>query len=146
MQKLFTTQFDREVSSLVQKHDECGLTLTNYLNSYSKFLSRDANIHLWLQYLLKIIEIGDRLVTIMQKLFTTQNTVSVVFFRGAHTESGEQSKMIIICDRVPKVYKYCTLLCCTSDSRQVETKSINPLAAPTRDNVSSCIQCGNTIV
>ena len=39
MQKLFTTQFDREVSSLVQKHDECGFKKKNYLISYSKFLS-----------------------------------------------------------------------------------------------------------
>ena len=30
MKKLFTTQFDRKVSSIVQKHDEYGLILTKY--------------------------------------------------------------------------------------------------------------------
>jgi len=72
----------------------------NNLNSYSEFLSEDANRHLWLQYSLKIIEIGDRHVTIMHKLFTTQNhtAVSVVFFGGdtQQRERGAESKMIII--------------------------------------------------
>ena len=88
MQKLFTTQWDREVSSLVQKPDECGSILTKYLLRYSEFLKQDANSFLWTQYSLKIIEIGDRLVTIVQKLFTTQWDREVSSLVQKHDECG----------------------------------------------------------